>query len=306
MQAINHSLRDDDLFPHLQDVAPEETPDVTISPRQALLAVESLSPRRTTTNPTASGSANKSHVVSGHESMAYNVMGHPSLGQADAGGSFRSTAHFSILSALGTRSFQTPSRSGIEGSAFMKPFKSPLVNTSAAKDSGDSQHASSFLNTVASTPIRGSNSVALDPSFSQVSSRSRFSTPVPMRGTPMRKAPAKKFVTPFKLGMRLGEPGHRQLKACYDAERVNTPSGLSTEDASSISDGSRKPTRRRFFVCQDGCVLDGTPDVTRSSCVGQKDIGFVWISAWNTWPRCTRKQGNVDLLLLIYLLVTTI
>ncbi|KAH9980762.1 hypothetical protein BJV74DRAFT_83408 [Russula compacta] len=241
------AAEDDDLFLHLQDDAPEETPDVTISPHQALLAVENLSPRRTSTNPTASGSANKSHIVSGNESMKYNVMGHPSLGQADAGGSFRSAAHFSIPSALGTRSFQTPSRSGIEGSAFMKPFKSPLVNPSATKDSGDSQHASSFLDTVASTHIRGSNPVALDPSFSQVSSRSRFSTPVPMRGTPMRKAPAKKFVTPFKPGMRPGEPGHRQLKARYDTEMVNTPSGLSTEGASSINDGSRKPTRRRFF-----------------------------------------------------------
>lgn len=247
-RAKRWAAEDGDLFLHLQDDAPEETPDVTISPCPAPLAVENLSPRRrTSTNPTASGSANKSHVVSGHESMAYNVMGHPSLGQADAGGSFRSAAHFSVPSALGTRSFQTPSRSGIEGSAFMKPFKSPLVIPSAAKDSGDSQHASSFLNTVASTPIRGSNPVALDPSFSQVSSRSRFSTPVPMRGTPMRKAPLKKFVTPFKPGMRPGEPGHRRLKARYDAERVNTPPGLSTDGASSISDGSRKPTRRRFF-----------------------------------------------------------
>lgn len=60
-----------------------------------------------------------------------------------------------------------------------------------------------------------------------------------------------------------------------------------------------------ILVCKDGCVLDGTPDLTHSSCAGQKDTGFVWFSAWNAWPRGTRKHGNVSLLLLIYLLVTT-
>jgi hypothetical protein len=74
-----------------------------------------------------------------------------------------------------------------------------------------------------------------------------FSSPMPIRGTPMRKAPARKFVTPFKHGMRPGEPGHRQLQVRYDAERVNTASGPSARVAASMSDGSRKPTRRRFF-----------------------------------------------------------
>jgi hypothetical protein len=78
-------------------------------------------------------------------------------------------------------------------------------------------------------------------------SGSGFSSPMPIRGTPMRKVSAKKFVTPFKPGMRPGEPGHGQFKARYDAERVSIASGPSTGVVSSISDGSRIPTRRRFF-----------------------------------------------------------
>jgi hypothetical protein len=74
-----------------------------------------------------------------------------------------------------------------------------------------------------------------------------FSSPMPIRGTPMRKGSAKKFVTPFKRGMRPGEPGHRQLKARDDAERLSIASGPSTGLVSFTSVGSRVPTRRRFF-----------------------------------------------------------
>jgi breast cancer 2 susceptibility protein len=78
-------------------------------------------------------------------------------------------------------------------------------------------------------------------------SGSGFSSPMPTRGTPMRKVSAKKFVTPFKPGMRPGEPGHRQLKARYDGEGVSIAPGPSTGVVPSISDGSRIPTRRRYF-----------------------------------------------------------
>jgi hypothetical protein len=90
--------------------------------------------------------------------------------------------------------------------------------------------------------------VALNSSFGVVNTLgSRFPSPMPIRGTPMRKAPPRKFVTPFKPGMRPGEPAHRQLQVRYDVEKVNTASGLSARVASSMSDGSRKPTRRKFF-----------------------------------------------------------
>jgi hypothetical protein len=75
-----------------------------------------------------------------------------------------------------------------------------------------------------------------------------FSTPMPNRDTSMSKVPAKrKFVTPFKPGMRPGELGHKQLKARYDAERVSLEFGPSTESTLSTSEGSRKLARRRFF-----------------------------------------------------------
>jgi hypothetical protein len=51
--------------------------------------------------------------------------------------------------------------------------------------------------------------------------------------------------------MRPGEPGHIRLKVRHDAERVNATPGPSTEVALSLSDGSRKPKRRRFF---DPCM----------------------------------------------------
>ena len=63
----------------------------------------------------------------------------------------------------------------------------------------------------------------------------------------MRKMPPRKFVTPFKPGMRPGEPGHAQLKVGYDAERVDTISGPNIDDAQSKSDLTRKSTGRRFF-----------------------------------------------------------
>jgi hypothetical protein len=226
---------------------PEKTPDVAIFPRQALPAVENVPPRETSSDLTASGTHNQSDVVSRHANVAYNVVDPPSLGQADGGGTFRSAAYFSTPSAPGSRSVQTPSTSGMAGNVFTKPFKSPLVNQSVTRNSENSQHTPLF-NAVASTPTKGPKAVALD-SFSSIvnTSRSGFSSPMPSRGTPLRKVPVKKFVTPFKPGMRPGEPGHRQLKALNDAEMVNTASGPSARVVSSMSDGSRKPTRRRFF-----------------------------------------------------------
>jgi hypothetical protein len=74
-----------------------------------------------------------------------------------------------------------------------------------------------------------------------------LSTPMPIKGTPIRKLPVKKFVTPFKPGMRPGEPGHMQLKARHDAERASATPGPSTDSAMSPSDGARRLKRRRFF-----------------------------------------------------------
>jgi len=242
------AVEDDGLFPDHQDDSTDKMPDVTISSRQALQAVEEISARGTSTGPTASGSSNEGQTISGHATVAYDVSELPSLGQVGAKGSFRSAACFSTPSAFARRPFQTPSVAGIEGNAATKPFKSPLqvLNSSALRNSVNPQDTPPLFKTVARTPTREPK---LTSSFSGAvnTSRSILSTPVPIRGTPIHKPPTKKFVTPFKPGMRPGEPGHIQLKAHHDAERVNATPGPSTESALSLSDGSRKPKRRCFF-----------------------------------------------------------
>lgn len=246
-RAKRWAAEDDDLLPDPRDDTPEKTPDVAIVPRQALLAVENVPPL-TNVGPTASGSTAQSDAVSRHANVAYNVVDVPSLGEAEGGGTFRSAAHFSTPSALGSRPVQTPSTFGMAGNAFTKPFKSPLVNPSATRNSESLQHTPSLFNAVASTPTKGPKATALGALFSVANAGGpRLSSPMPIRGTPIRKVPVKKFVTPFKPGMRPGEPGHRQLKARHDAEKVDTVSGPNARVASSMSDGSRKPTRRRFF-----------------------------------------------------------
>jgi len=237
---------DDSLLPDLQDDSPEKLIDVTISSRQALQAVENISSRGTSTGPTASGTSNESQTISAHATVAYEVSELPSLGQVEAKGTFRSAGCFSTPSTLARRPFQTPSISGIEGNAATKPFKSPLPDPSALRNSVNPQGTPPLFKTVARTPTREPE---ITSSFSGAvnTSRPTLSTPTPIRGTPIRKLPMKKFVTPFKPGMRPGEPGHMQLKARHDAERVNATPGPSTESATSLSDGSRKPKRRRFF-----------------------------------------------------------
>jgi hypothetical protein len=240
-RAKHWAAEDDTIEP--QGDTPEKTPDVALFPRQALQAVGNVSPRETSTGPATSSSANPSDILSHHDNVAYNVADLSSLGQAGGGGTFQSAAHLSTPTAPGSRSLQAPSTSGTAVNAFMKPFKSPLLNIPATRNSEGSQRTPSLFNSVAFTPTKGPKAVALD-AFS--GSGSGFSSPMPIRGTPMRKVSAKKFVTPFKPGMRPGEPGHRQLKVRHGAERV-IASGPSMGVVSSTSDGSRIPTRRRFF-----------------------------------------------------------
>ena len=240
------ATEDDGLFPDLPDDSPEKIPDVIVSSRQSLQAVENFSSRGASTGPTASGSSNESQAISGRTTVAYDVSELPSLGQVEPKGSFRSAACFSTPSALERRPFQTPSVSGIKGNAATKSFKPPLLDPVGSRNSVSPQGTPPLFKTVARTPTREPKFTS---SFSGAVNTSRpiLSTPAPIRGTPIRKLPAKKFVTPFKPGMRPGEPGHIRLKVRHDAERVNATPGPSTEVALSLGDGSRKPKRRRFF-----------------------------------------------------------
>ncbi|KAI0299813.1 hypothetical protein BC826DRAFT_714100 [Russula brevipes] len=253
-RAKRWAAEDDDLVVDQHDDTAEKTPDVSISPRQDPIPVGNISLEEPSKGPTVSESAKEAATASVHRNVTYSVAGTSSIGQVGSGGTFQSATHFSTPSALEGRSFQTRPALGIKGNAATKPFKPPLLSLSATRNSGSTQHAPSLLKTVASTPTRGSKPAALD-SFSGLVNTpgSRFSTPLPMRGTPMRKAHTKKFVTPFKPGMRPGEAGHRQLQARYDAERANNVSGPSTEGASSKSDASKKRTRQffDFTVVQD-------------------------------------------------------
>lgn len=209
----------------LQDDSPEQIPDVTTSAHQPLQAVENVLSRGTSTGPTASGSA---------------------MAQVEARGTFRSAAYFSTSNTFGSRSFQTPSSLGNERNAAMKPFKSPLLDPAASRNSANTQHIPPLFNTVAFTHTRVPKPVG--PFVAEVKTSGKtFSTPMHVNGTPMRKIPTKKFVTPFKPGMRPGEPGHKQLKARYDTDSFNATAEPGTEGTLSSSDGSRKRTRRRFF-----------------------------------------------------------
>ncbi len=151
-----------------QDDTQEQTPDVAVFPRQALQSVENVSPRDPSTSLMASGSGDQNEVASCHTNVAYNVVDLPS---AEGGAIFRSAAHFSTPSTNGSRSFQTPSTSGMAGNAFMKPFKSPRLNRRPTSRTENS-HTPSLFNTAAFTPTKGPKAVALD-SFSAVGNASR-------------------------------------------------------------------------------------------------------------------------------------
>ncbi|KAI0297548.1 hypothetical protein B0F90DRAFT_1738028 [Multifurca ochricompacta] len=231
-----------------QGVSPEKYQNANISPHQALITVENVSPRRTDASQTSSVPVNPDHVISGHSSVDHHIPGFSSAGQAERGGTLLSAGSSRIPNALGNRSFQTPSASGVKGKASMKPFKSPLLNLPTVRSSGNSQSDTTF-----STPNKEVTSTALVSfAFPSVvpTPGARFSTPQPIRSTPMQKRSIKKFVTPFKLGMRPGEPGHTPLRTRYDAEKVSAvvvASGSSTDRGQSTNNGTGKPTRRRFF-----------------------------------------------------------
>ncbi|KAF8274325.1 hypothetical protein EI94DRAFT_850937 [Lactarius quietus] len=247
-RAKRWEAEDDTILAVPPDEPSDKQTDVEIPQRQALQPVENISQRSTVTGQTVSKPANAHSSTPGPTSVSHPV-GFSSASRVETREAFRSATHCSTPSALGNTSFQTPSVSNIKGKASQKPFKSPLLNRSAVKTVGNRQILPSLLNPAISTPARESRPTVLDSSARAAvipTPEARFTTPIPNRNTPMRKIPARKFVTPFKSGMRPGEHGHAQLKACYD-ERVNGTPGRSTDDARYTSDSTRKPTRRQFF-----------------------------------------------------------
>jgi hypothetical protein len=227
-RAKRWEAEDDIVLAVPPDSPSDKHTDVEIPQRQALVSVENLSQRSTVTGQTVSESAKAPSVN--------QQVGFSSASRVESGGTFRSGAHFSTPSALGNTSFQTPSVSNIKGKASLRPFKSPLISRPAVRTPGNCQILPSLLNPATSTPARQSRPAVLDSSARPAvvpTPEARIMTPIPNRSTPIRKIPVRKFVTPFKPGMRPGEQGHAQLKA--------------TDHARSTSDLTRKTTRRRFF-----------------------------------------------------------
>ncbi|KAH9170558.1 hypothetical protein EDB89DRAFT_1977289, partial [Lactarius sanguifluus] len=213
---------------------------VEIPQRQALLSVENISQRSNVPGQKVSGPANPPRATPGPTTSVSQQVGFSSASRVETDGSIRPATNFSTPSALGNTSFQTSSVSNIKGNASLKPFRSPLVNRSSMKTPGNRQSQPSLMNPATSTPVREYRPAALVPSALSAAPptpEARLSTPIPNKSTPMRKTPAGKFVTPFKLGMRPGEPGRAQLQA-----QINTTSDVPRDRKTLASSGLRPGT----------------------------------------------------------------
>ena len=252
-RAKRWEAEDNSILAEPSEAPSNKNTDVEIPHRRALLSVENLSQRSIVPGLTISNAPSVNQQV-----------GFSSASRVDASGTFRSAAQFSTPNALGNTSFQTPSVSNIKGKTFQKPFKSPLISRPAVRTPATRQLPPSMLNPVTSTPARPSSSALLDSArpVMVTAPEARFTTPIPIRSTPKRKIPPRKFVTPFKPGMRPGEQGHAHLKTRYDAERANMTSGPNTNDARSTNDLTRKSTRRVFFDLSRMCPSHLTVNLT--------------------------------------------
>ncbi|KAI0059444.1 hypothetical protein BV25DRAFT_1901580 [Artomyces pyxidatus] len=169
---------------------------------------------------------------------------------------------------LGASGFSTPSSAGNRatvkppsafGSGGVQPFRSPMMRAPAMQPLRTPAVSNSPLNPrrsalsqpgLTSTPARGfrplvaatSASSALETPLRQAA----FSTPPRALGvTPLRLGTGqKKFVTPFKTGMRPGEPGRTQLEAGARRQRaaVHTP-GV----ANKVAVGPVRTSKKTYF-----------------------------------------------------------
>ncbi|THH18249.1 hypothetical protein EW146_g2694 [Bondarzewia mesenterica] len=146
--------------------------------------------------------------------------------------------------------FQTPSGADIKGKGFVKPFKSPLLRdtavplkapvfapsplnpnrsrtmAAAAEDKTVFTSARGFRPLIPSTP-KG-NVVAGPSSLATPVRQAAFSTPPRPMAVSLRAGQSgkKKFVSPFKPGMRPGEPGRAKLGEKYEQGRAAAVASL--------------------------------------------------------------------------------
>ncbi|TFY81492.1 hypothetical protein EWM64_g2524 [Hericium alpestre] len=173
----------------------------------------------------------------------------------------------------GRAAFQTPSVTDIKGKGKAAvPFKSPLVRAPAVTPFKPPSYVNSPLNLTrpqmaaapsAFTPARSVRPPVPStpgPAHAQLTAvetpirQAAFSTPPrPVGMTPARaRAGPKKFVTPFKPGMRPGETGRAQLEEKYKQERAAAASTVVITSATSTASpvrvaGRTGPSRRKFF-----------------------------------------------------------
>jgi len=137
-----------------------------------------------------------------------------------------------------------------------KPFRSPLLkNTPKSRfmsspvklstDLAPATKMSSHDPTMLSTPLR--------PNL-LVSKLTSFQTPARAPANTQRTTPAP-FVTPFKPGMRPGEPGWAKLQASIPKGSTRSVTHAST---TSLSDPSRRPEAKlfkSFFNLRRSCIM---------------------------------------------------
>ncbi|KAJ6502679.1 hypothetical protein DFH09DRAFT_1202410 [Mycena vulgaris] len=139
-----------------------------------------------------------------------------------------SPAEFSRASSSALPTFSSPSIGQLKGKAKAKPFKSPLLPQSAVKPGFASSPLnpksrpglSSFVTAGTQHPLAAPPIVAT-PETPLRANVPSFVTPVRPIQTPrvVRSRPAA-FVTPFKAGMKPGEPGRAQLEEKAKAVEV--------------------------------------------------------------------------------------
>ncbi|KAJ6575429.1 hypothetical protein B0H19DRAFT_1128649 [Mycena capillaripes] len=166
-----------------------------------------------------------------------------------------SPAEFSRASSSALPTFSSPSIGQLKAKPLQpRPFKSPLLPASAAKLGFTSsplnpraRPASSFVSAGSQHPFAAPPIVAATPQTPLRAAPAAFVTPVrPVQSAPrvVRSRPA--FVTPFKAGMKPGEPGRTLLEEKAKAVEVRLATPAKPAMPSTLGGGSVRAGKRFF------------------------------------------------------------
>ncbi|KAJ7161264.1 hypothetical protein C8R43DRAFT_992095 [Mycena crocata] len=146
-----------------------------------------------------------------------------------------SPAEFTRASSSTLPSFSSPSIGQLKGKGKAKPFKSPLLPQNTEKPTFASSPLNprsrpglaNFVTAGTQHPLAAPPIVAAPETPLRIGSTSIFTPARPIQSTPrIVKSRPPAFVTPFKPGMKPGEPGRTQLEAQVKAVELKsaTPS----------------------------------------------------------------------------------